>query len=59
MTKELLTQILAGMPDDTEIEAKNSKGEELIFTHKFEFWAKGGDVPATVVIYFEQYGIIK
>jgi hypothetical protein len=53
MTKELLMQILAGMPDDAEIEAKNSKGEELIFTHKFEFWAKGGDVPATVVIHFE------
>lgn len=53
MTKKLLMQILAGMPDDTEIEAQNSKDEELMFTNKFEFWTKGRDVPATVVIYFE------
>jgi hypothetical protein len=53
MTKKLLMQILAGMPDDTEIEAKNSKGEELIFTHKFEFWEQGETISATVVIYFE------
>lgn len=53
MTKKLLMQILAGMPDDTDIQAQNSGGKELIFTHKFEFWAKGGDVPATVVIHFE------
>lgn len=58
MTKKLLMQILAGMPDDTEIEAQNSKDEELMFTNKFEFWTKGRDVPATVVIYFEQYEMV-
>lgn len=53
MTKKLLMQILTGMPADTDIQAQNSGGKELIFTHKFEFWSNGGEVPATVVIYFE------
>lgn len=53
MTKKLLMQILAGMPDDVEIEAQNSEGEELVFTNKFEFWTRGEDVPAVVTIYFE------
>lgn len=53
MTKKLLMQILAGMPDDVEIEAQTCGGSELVFTNKFEFWTKGEDIPATVVIYFE------
>lgn len=53
MTKKLLMQILAGMPDDTDIQAQNSGGKELVFTHKFEFWSNGGDIPATVIIHFE------
>ena len=52
-------QILGGMPDDTDIQAQNSEGEELVFTHKFEFWSNAEDTPSTVIIYFEQHGIIK
>lgn len=53
MTKKLLMQILGGMPDDVEIEAQNSKGEEFIFTNEFHVFTKGEDVPAIVTIYFE------
>lgn len=59
MTKKLLMQILAGMPDDVEIEAQTSGGNELVFTHKFEFWVNSEDIPSTVIIYFEQYGTLK
>ena len=53
MTKRLLMQILAGMPDDVEIEAQNSKGEEFTFTNEFHFYTKTDDTPAIVTIYFE------
>lgn len=46
-------QILAGMPDDVEIEAQNSKGEEFTFTNEFHVFTRTDDIPEIVTIYFE------
>lgn len=54
MTKKFLMQILAGMPDDVEIEIQDIDGEEFSFTNKFSFWTRGGDEPAVVTIYVEK-----